>query len=141
MPTAERETVVAFSDREVSIRFTNGVRMAVTEKGELSIKKDADTFGYSPSRLRKNTATLFRSGESTEGSQRFALDEKTVLNIRTEQGERLSVEMFFHEATEEGAEISGCFITKNGDWGIRFVKGDRFLLHLDRLFALTREQE
>jgi hypothetical protein len=141
MPTAERETVVTFSDGEASVRFANGVKMTITEKGEVSIKKGGNGFGYSPSRLRKNTVTLFRSGEITEGSQRFALDEKTILNIRTERGERLSVEMFFHEATEEGTEISGCFITKNADWGINFVNSERFLFHLDRLFALTREQE
>jgi len=140
MPTAERETVVTFSDRQVLVRFPNGVVMAVTDKGELSIKKGGDTFGYSPSRLRKNAMTVFQAGETAEGSQRFAIDEKTVLTFKTERSERLSVEVFFQEAKEEGLETSGCFITKTTDWGINFVNSQRFLLHLDRLFVLIREQ-
>jgi hypothetical protein len=135
MPTTETETVVKFSDTQATVRFPNGVVMTVTDNGEVSIKSGTDMFAYSPSRLRKNTTTLLKTGETAEGSQRFAVDEKTVLHIKTERSERLSVEVFFHEATEEGTEIGGCFITKYSDWGINFVNGNRFLVNLDKLFA------
>jgi hypothetical protein len=138
MPSAQNDISVAFSDTQALVRFANGVVMAVTTNGEVTIKKSTDTFAYSPSRLRKNTTTLSQVGEITEGSQRFALDEKTVLNIKTERSERLTVEVFFQEATEEGTKISGCFITKNGDWGIRFVNSDGFLVKLDTLFDMTK---
>jgi len=136
MPLRQNETTVVLSDTQASVRFSNDVVMVVTDNGEVSIKKGNDVFGYSPSRLRKNTTTLSKVGESTEGSQKFAVDETTTLNIKTERSERLSVEVFFHEATEEGTEISGCFITKYSDWGIGFVNSDRFLVNLEKLLVL-----
>jgi hypothetical protein len=136
MPSTEMETVVRFTDTQATVRFPNGVVMTVTDNGEVSIKSGTDTFAYSPSRLRKNTTTLYQTGETTEGSQKFAVDEKTILHIKTERSERLNVEVFFHEATEEGTEIGGCFITKYSDWGINFVNSDRFLVNLNKLFAI-----
>ena len=134
MPT-KTETIVTLSNTHAQVEYPNGVVLSVTADGDVTIRKGTDVFGYSPSRLRKNTTTVFQTGES-EGSQRFALDGKTTLNIKTERSERLSVEVFFHETTEEGVAVSGCFVTKYNDWGINFVNSDKFLLNLDRLFAL-----
>jgi hypothetical protein len=142
MPTAERETVVKLSDTQVSVRFPDNVLITVTEKGEVSIKKGSDTFGYSPSRLRKNTMTVFQTNETTEALHRFAVNDGVILTIKTErseQNERLSVEVFFQEATEEGTQISGCFITKQAassdDWAVSFLNTDRFLLNLTEMFG------
>jgi len=134
------QTVVRFTSTHAEVELPNGVVITVTDDGDVAFTNGVDRYVYAPSRLKKNNTTVFQGDESS-GTQRFAVDGNTTLSLKSERSGRLSVELFFHETTQEGVAVSGCYVTKYSDWGISFVDRDRFVVHLDKLFTPTEREE
>jgi hypothetical protein len=124
------ETRLTFNETECAVRFHDGSRLVIKDDGMVRFENGTASLDYEPPRLKRHTQV-----ESAYGSQRTELDGGKALNIRTERGRMLRIEIFFEERETDRTAVSGCFITKEtaNTWGVTFVDIERFLSNLSSM--------
>jgi len=124
------ETQLTLNETECAVRFHDGSLLVVKDDGMVRYEKGTASFDYEPPRLKRRTEV-----GSAYGSQRTELGGDVALNIRTERGRTLRVEIFFEERESDRTVVSGCFLTKEtaNTWGITFVEIERFLSNLSSM--------
>jgi hypothetical protein len=123
-------THITLTETECAVRFHDGSLLLCRDDGMIRYEKGTLSFDYEPPRLKRRTEV-----ESAYGSQRTELDGGTVLNIRTERGRMLRMEIFFEERETDRTVVSGCFLTKEtaNTWGVTFIDIERFLSNLSSM--------
>jgi hypothetical protein len=123
-------THITLTEAECAVRFHDGSLLVVKDDGMVRYEKGTLSFDYEPPRLKRRTEV-----ESAYGSQRTELDGGVALNIRTERGRMLRIEIFFEEREADRTVVSGCFLTKENSntWAITFVDIERFLSSLSSM--------